>query len=262
VSFEPPQQSTIDDLDERPYIAILSFGFDIEITDLSDVQTVDRIFSRDEEAVLLADALRSIQRDARWLFLSRLATGSGFRFIPLEVVDALAADLQLEPGQIPNADQLMEFRRRVGADLVVSGRLLDYGKVRWQWLLTGMLLDMTVDNTIIGLATGWNPIALAASVGWDVLTSAPIWFGGGYLFGVAFRPVRVEARAFETLEGYPIWQSMEEAVYAWSALKTLPEDVRGRKEVQLELNLAEILESLGDGLTRQNLNRSSCCKAR
>ncbi len=260
VAFEPPQQSTVDDLEERPYIAILKFGFEIEITELSAVQTVDQTLSRDEEAVLLADALQRIQQDARWLLVSRLATGYGFRFIPLEAVDALATELQLQPGQIPKAEQLSEFRRRLGADLVVSGSLLDYGKVRWQWLLTGMLVDMTVDTTIIGLATGWNPIALAASVGWDVLTSAPIWFGGGYLFGVAFRPVRVEARAFETLQGYPIWQNMEEAVYAWSALKTLPEEIRGRKEVQLELNLAEIMESMGDNLTRQNLSRSSCCQ--
>ena len=261
VAFEPPQQSTVDDLDERPYIAILKFGFEIEITKLSAVQTVDQTPSPEEEVDLLEDALQRIQDNARWLLVSRLATGYGFRFVPLEAVDELAAELQLKPGQIPKAEQVSGFRRRLGTDLVVSGSLLDYGKVRWQWLLTGMLLDMTVDNTIIGLATGWNPVALAASVGWDVLTSAPIWFGGGYLFGVAFRPVRVEARAFETLQGYPIWQTMEEAVYAWSALKTLPEEMRGLKEVQLELNLAEIMESMGDSLTRQNFSRSLCCQS-
>jgi hypothetical protein len=261
VAFEPPLQSTVDDHDERPSIAILEFGFDIQITALSAVQTVDETpSSPEEEAVLLAHALQRIQQDARWLLMSRLATGYGFRFVPLEAVDALAGELQLQAGQIPKPEQLSEFRRRLGADLVLSGSLLDYGKVRWQWLLTGMLVDMTVDNTIIGLATGWNPVALAASVGWDVLTSAPIWFGGGYLFGVAFRPVRVEARVFETLQGYPIWQTMEEAIYAWSALKTLPEEIRGRKEVQLDLNLAEIMESMGDNLTGQNMSRSSCCQ--
>jgi len=41
-----------------------------------------------------------------------------------------------------------------------------------------------------------------------------LWFGGGYLFGVAMRPVRVEARAFETFQGYPIWQAMDESAYA------------------------------------------------
>jgi hypothetical protein len=71
------------------------------------------------------------------------------------------------------------------------------------------------------------------------------------MFGVALRPVRVEARAFETRQGYPIWQAMDESAYAWVALKTLPEGVRDKKESQLNLNLAEIMESLGDDLIKQ-----------
>ena len=63
--------------------------------------------------------------------------------------------------------------------------------------------------------------------------------------------MRVEARAFETVQGYPIWQAMDESAYAWGALKPLPEAAREKKETQLELNLAEIMESLGDDLTKQ-----------
>ena len=44
---------------------------------------------------------------------------------------------------------------------------------------------------------------------------------------------------------------MGQSVYAWGALKTLPEAVREKKETQLQLNLAEIMESLGDDLTKQ-----------
>jgi hypothetical protein len=65
------------------------------------------------------------------------------------------------------------------------------------------------------------------------------------------RPVRVEARAFETFEGWPIWQTMEESVYAWGALKYLPETLRDKKEVQLHLNIAETMESIGDSLTEE-----------
>lgn len=39
----------------------------------------------------------------------------------------------------------------------------------------------------------------------------------------------------------------------WGALKTLPEAVRDKKEIQLELNLAEIMESLGDDLIKRRL---------
>lgn len=256
VAFDPAVQSKVDDLNERPYLAILPFGFDIEITKLSTVQTVERTLSPEDEAKQVTEALREIQQEARWLLLSRLAAGQGFQFVSLEQTDELAKELELKPGVLPNAEQLTEFRRRLGADLVVAGNILDYGKIRWQWSAAGMFTDMTAESIALGAATAWNPIAIGANIGFELLTSTPVWFGGGYLFGVAFRPVRVETRAFETVQGYPIWQAMEESVYAWTALKLLPEAVRDKKEVQLELNLAEIMESLGDSLTKEEFMAS------
>ena len=251
VAFDPVTQSTVEDLNERPTVAILPFGFDLEITKLSAVKSVDETLTPEDESKQLAETLREIQREARWLLLSRLATGEGFQFVPPEQTDALAEELQLKPGILPSPEQLTEFRHRLGADLVIAGSILDYGKVRWQWMLAGMTADMTAESIALGLATAWNPIAIGANLGFELLTSTPLWFGGGYLFGIALRPVRVEARAFETVQGYPIWQAMDESVYAWGALKTLPEAVRNKKEIQLELNLAEIMESLGDALTKQ-----------
>lgn len=260
VAFEPATQSKVEELRERLYVAILPFGFDIEITKLSTVQTVEGTLSPEDEANKLTEALREIQQEARWLLLSRLAAGQGFWFVSLEQTDALAEELGLKPGELPNAEQLAEFRHRSGADLVVAGAILDYGKIRWQWSAAGMLTDMTAESLALGVATAWNPIAIGANIGFELLTSTPVWFGGGYLFGVAFRPVRVEARAFETVRGYPIWQAMEESVYAWSALKTLPEAIRDKKEVQLKLNLVEIMESLGDSLTKEEFIASQLRK--
>jgi hypothetical protein len=251
VAFEPAAQSKVENLHERPSVAILPFGFDLEITKLSAVKTVDGSLSSEEESNQLAEALREIQQEARWLLLSRLATGQGFWFVPPEQTDALAEELQIKPGVLPNAEQLAEFRRRLGADLVVAGSILDYGKIRWQWMAAGMFADMSWETAAIGVATAWNPGIILGNVGFELLTSTPLWFGGGYLFGVAMRPVRVEARAFETNQGYPVWQAMEESAYAWGALKQLPEAVRDKKEVQLQLNLAEIMESLGDSLIQQ-----------
>lgn len=252
VAFEPAAQSKVEDLRERPSVALLPFGFDLEITQLSTVQTVERPLSPEDDAKQVAEALREIKQEARWLLLSRLAAGQGFQFVSIEQVDALAEELEVKPGVLPNPEQLAEFRGRLGADLVVAGTILDYGKIRWQWSVAGMFTDMTAESIALGIATAWNPIAIGANIGFELLTSTPVWFGGGYLLGVAFRPVRVETRAFETVQGYPIWQAMEESVYAWSALKSLPESVRDKKEVQLKLNLAEIMESLGDSLIKQD----------
>ncbi|TLY22127.1 MAG: hypothetical protein E6K64_11160 [Nitrospirae bacterium] len=254
-SFKPVSPSTVDQ-SERPALAILLFGFDIEITKLSDVKTVQGTLTPEDESTQVAEALREIQHEARWLLLSRLATGQGFRIVPLEQTDTLAEELHLKPGELPNAEQLAEFHRRLGTDLVVAGSILDYGKVRWQWLVAGIFADISWETIALGVATSWNPAVVLGNVGYELLTSPPLWFGGGYLFGVAFRPVRVEARAFETIQGYPIWQSMDESAYVWRALKALPEAVREKKETQLEVNAAEIMESLADSLTEQELTIS------
>ena len=146
VAFDPAVQSTVEDLNERPSVAILPFGFDLEITKLSDMKTANEMLSPEEESKQVAEALREIQREARWLLLSRLAAGRGFQFVPPEQTDALAEELQLKPGVLPNPEQLTEFRRRLGTDLVVVGSILDYGKVRWQWMLAGMTTDMTAES--------------------------------------------------------------------------------------------------------------------
>ena len=227
VGFDPVVQSTVEDLKERPVVAILPFGFDLEITKLSALKTVEGSLSPEDESHQIAEALQDIQQEARWLLLSRLATGYGFRFVTIEQTDALAEELQLTPGALPNADQLTEFRHRLGADLVVAGSILDYGKVRWQWSAAAAFADVSAETLVLGLATAWNPVLLLANVGVEVLTNSAIFFGGSYLFGIALRPVRVEARAFETVQGYPLWQMMDASAYAWGALKLLPEESRG-----------------------------------
>jgi len=130
VGFDPPVQSKVEDVSERPYVALLPFGFDIEITNLSILKAVDDTLSIEEESKQLNDTLQGIRQEARWLLLSRLITGQGFRFITLDPTDALAEELELTPGAPPTVEQCEEFRRRLGADLVFTGSILDYGKIR------------------------------------------------------------------------------------------------------------------------------------
>ena len=247
---------------ERPYVAILPFGIDVEITQLSAVKSVDGTLSDEEESRQVAAVLQEMLTDVRWLFLSRVATGQKFRFVPLEQTDAVAAELQLKPGVLPTPEQLAELRKRLGADLVVAGTILDYGKIRWQWLAAAAFADVSAETIALGLATAWNPALILANVGVEVLTNSAIFLGGGYVFGVAFRPVRVEARAFETLQGYPVWQSTDEAFYAWRALKQLPELERGKKESQLRINLGRAIEGLADSLNAHSFTTSQRGTAR
>lgn len=240
-------------LTQRLTVAVLDFGMGIEITSLSAVKSVDEELSLEQEASLVKQAVRDIRTEARRLIYHRLEAGQQYTLIPLEEVDASVEGLGLDPGEPPKAAQVARLRSKLGADMVVGGLVQDYGKVRWQWLAAGMLTDTTAESIVIGLVTAWNPVAMAANVGFNLLTSTPIWFGGGYLFGVAFRPVRVEAWAVETQDGEEVWDSMEVAVYARERLKELSEENRRKKEAQLQVNLNKVMEALGDSLLDSGL---------
>lgn len=241
------------DLIDRPVVAILPIGFEIQITHLASIKTVVDTLSPEEETQQLAEAIQHIRDEARWLLQSRLAAGQRVRFVPDEQVVAIVNELGLAPGNMPTDEQLALFRTRAGADLILVVNIQDYGKVRWAWAAAGMFADMTAESIIIGLASAWNPTIIFANIGFELLTSTPVWFGGAYVFGVAFRPVRVEARAIETRQGIPVWQETEVAMYAWDDLKLLPESEREKKESQLRINLETAMAGLADSLTDEGL---------
>jgi regulator of protease activity HflC (stomatin/prohibitin superfamily) len=60
VAFEPVAQSDVEQLDERPVVALLPIGFDLEITKLSYLKTVEETLSPEEESKQLADTLEEI----------------------------------------------------------------------------------------------------------------------------------------------------------------------------------------------------------
>jgi len=242
-SFDPDMA-----VPERPYVALLPFGLEQDITTLSAVKTVEVRSSPEGEARQVAETLNEVLTDARWLFLSRLATSQQYRFVSVEQTDAVAVELGLKRGALPTPDQLGQLRRRLNADLIAAAQILEYGQIRWQWFVTGAVAELSLETVAIGLATAWNPVIILANVGVDVLVNAALLLGGGYLFGIAFRPVIIEARALEAVQGNPIWQATDGAFYARGALKQLPESERGKKESQLRINLGTAIEGLADSL--------------
>jgi hypothetical protein len=154
VSFEAVMPSKVEHYDQRPLIAILPFKFDLPISRVATLKTVDKTPSREEEILLVKAALQEIGLEGRWLLMSRLATGGGFRFVPIEQVDALRMELEIEDGALPTRVQLAMFRQRLGADLVIVATILDYGKIRWQWLMAGFLIDVSWETVAFGIATG------------------------------------------------------------------------------------------------------------
>jgi hypothetical protein len=241
----------------RPKLAILKFGLRVEITKLSSVQTVNGDLTPEQEADMIARAKQEIPEQARRMVTEKLAKDRQFTLIPAEDTDAAVEGLGLEPGAPMTPEQLEVLRKRLGADMVVSGTIHDYGKIRWQWMAAGMFGDMTWESVVIGLASAWNPAIILGNVGFELLTSTPVWFGGGYLFGVAFSPVRVEAWATATASGEKVWEGEEMAVYVWRRLKDIPEVDRKKKEVHLRLNLEKAVDGLVESLLDEELTKQS-----
>lgn len=61
---------------------------------------------------------------------------------------------------------------------MVTGRLVDYGVVRWQYWMPGLLVSMLTETLIVGAATGFNPLAMAGTTASELLTDVPVWWGG------------------------------------------------------------------------------------
>jgi hypothetical protein len=243
-------------LHERLKVCILPLGIDIKIRKLSSIQTVEEVSPTDEPARVAA-AVTQIRARARQFFYDRLAGSQQFEVVPLEQTDQALARLGLGASHELSREQIRKLQQELGVDLVLSGSILDYGKIRWQWAAAGMLSDMTWESIALGLATSWNPIAILASIGFELLTSPPLWFGGAYLFGWAFRPVRLEASAIDPVLGDTVWGDTEFVVYLGKALQEVPEEERKKKEVQLELNLRRATEGLGDSLIQAQITKAA-----
>lgn len=242
---------------ERPYVAVLPIGIEVEITQLSSVKSVEEELSPEDEGQQLAEALQQIRTEARRVLQTRLEGGERFRLVPDDQVAAAVTTLELKPGVAPTTDQLASLRAQLGADLVIVGNILDYGKIRWQYWVPGLIVSMLTETLIVGAATGFNPAIMAATAGSELLTDVPFWWGGAYIGGWAFRPVRVEASAIDPLDGAVAWDETESAVYLWGRLKAVPEEERKKKEVQLGLNLKKAMEDIGDSLIDASLTISA-----
>lgn len=196
------------------------------------------------------------------MFLEKVEPAEQFRIVPLDEVDVVAQEMKLAEDHEPTREQLASLRDRLKADVIVQPTVLDYGKVRWYWLAGGMLADMTWESVVIGLATSWHPGAIFGNIGFELLTSTPVWFGGGYLFGVVSRPVRVEASAWDPINGESVWDKEEFAVYLRGRLNRLPEAERKKKEAQLYLNLKLAMEELAGSLLDEGLTVAELEKRR
>jgi hypothetical protein len=214
--------------------------------------------SQETEPSIRAKLIQVVEVKAQEFLTQYLAEQPGFTVVPFTEARRLISNLRLSGLKLDDG-QLHTLGKEAGADILISARIDAYGSVPWKYWLTGLATQNVAELIALGLATGWNPIAIGVWFGTDVLLiDLPLWAGGAYIFGWAFRPVEVEVKAMQMDDcSGRIWKKTEfvNLVPGKTLARYLPED-RKKKEVQLAANLdhamANIAESAGKGLRKKS----------
>jgi hypothetical protein len=214
------------------------------ISKSTKIHSFDEPPSQDVEPAIRAQLIEEAELKAqRWLS-EALASKPGFSVVPFEEARLLQSELDLARGVL-NEEQIKILGTRAQADLVLTGRILDYGAVQPKYWVTGLVLHSVAGLLALGFGTGWNPAVIGAYLAYespDVL----IWSGGAYVVGWAFRPVRLEVTATQLKEcAGEMWVDQELMVTVpRKTLRAYPQEDRKRKEVQLEVNLNRAITTL------------------
>ncbi|KXK00572.1 MAG: hypothetical protein UZ03_NOB001002737 [Nitrospira sp. OLB3] len=225
---------------------------DAPVTSPSDLYTFQQRPSSEVALQLLGQLIEEVEVTGQRLFTEQLGRQPGFVVVPFAEARRLQTNQSLRGHPLDTA-AMRALGEEAHADVVITGRIVDYGVVRWQYWVPGLLLSMMTETLIVGAATGFNPGLMAAAAGSELLTDVPFWWGGAYVAGWAFRPVRVKAEALE-VQGCVEKPWTEEALVMLVPGRTLrefPPDERRRKEVQLTVNLSRAVTKIADGAGRE-----------
>lgn len=238
-------------------VLVAQIILDAPITKSTQIYSFDSPPSPEIEPTLRAQLIEEVELHAQRVLTEQIARQQGFQVLPFGEARRLRADLG-SPATPLTEDQLRDLGRHTGADLVVSGSIHDYGALRWQHWVTGWLSVASAHTTVVGALTGWNPIAMGAYLAYDLATDLPLWYGGAYVFGWAFRPVHVEVEARQ-LTGCEMrsWSDQELVILSRKALAAYPPEERKRKEIQLQVNLEQALQKVAEA-AGQELRLKPC----
>jgi hypothetical protein len=229
-----------------PTVLVAPFTMEVAISHSGKIHSFAEPPPADEEPEIRKRLIADATLTAQQLMTDRLGRQPGFTVLPLHEAERIETELA-PPGAPMSLDVARRMGRAAGADLVLVGRILGYGQLPLRYWLTGWVLTASSQLAVVGAATGGNPVAMASYLGFDIMTDLPIWTGGFYAFGWAFRPVLIEVEVWQLTEcEREIWTVREFALLGHEYLKAYPEQERKKKEVQLEANLTRAIEKLAE----------------
>lgn len=233
-------------------LVVAHVALEAPVTSPTDLYTFNERPSPESEPGLLTELIDEVEVKGQRILTEQLAHQSGFIVVPFAEARRMRTNLESPHTQLDH-DQLRMFAMEAHADVVVSAQIVDYGVVRWQYWVPGLIISMMAETLIVGAASGFNPLMMAATAGSELLTDVPFWWGGAYVAGWALRPVRVKVEALQVIGcGQQIWQ--EESLVSlipWKTLASYPVEERRRKDVQLDVNLTRALKEIAESAGRE-----------
>ncbi len=236
--------STKLDIERPPRLGLIGFKVTAPIKHLSSIETnPPPNLDPAQEASLIRERLLDVEKTASEFLADDLKTRQTVEPVPIPT-----GLFGTRRGERPTTAQLALLRRELQVDAVLYGKIPWYGRTRLLYPILGEGLDISAESVILGLATGWNPGLVFGNIGFELLTSTPLWFGGYYAFGWAFRPVTVEAWVLSTTDGKVIWHESVDRLISGKGLKDYPPSDRRKKEIQMQVSLHRAVDAVARSL--------------
>lgn len=229
-------------------IVVAPVSLEATIGKSTQIHSFDTSPTPEAEPLIKKQLVEEVELHAQHTLMEHLAKQPGFTVIPFEDTQRLQKQLNL-PERVLEEREVRLLAEEAKADIAVVARIAAYGSVPWKYWATGLATQTLAELIVVGFATGWNPAAVGGYFAVDfLLIDLPLWAGGAYIVGWAFRPVIVEVNAVQ-LGSCPgaIWNKQEEAIRVpGKTLDEYPPEERKHKHIQLRVNLDRALEEIAE----------------
>ncbi len=174
------------------------------------------------------------EQDAKLFFIQYMNS----YYKDITTIDIPSQNIQLSP------EGLQKIKEAYNVDALLIAEIPWYGKTNIMWPIIGLSADIAAETIILGFITKWNSTILLANLGWELVTNTPLWFGGSYLFGQAYKPVTIEAKLYDLNNNFKVYESDFEVTKSSHMLEKYPKKERKKIQNQLDASLKRALKEL------------------
>lgn len=214
-------------------LGVLGFKITAPIKKVKDIDSAPK-------GKILQDEILKREIEAKKFFFQYFNT----YYKDIELVDVPINSVKWQKGLKISESDLKLLHEKYALDGLLFGEIPWYGKTNLMWPIIGFTADIAIETVIIGVVTKWNGPIILANLSWEVLTNGPIWFGGAWLFGQAYKPVTIETKLVTFKDGIHEHKEEFDVTKSRHMLEKFPEKERNKIENQLDASMKKALKNI------------------